>query len=216
MNGSKVDIVVPVYNEAENFKAFYQLISKNVQSDWQIFVVYDFPGDKTLESAKPISEKDTRVKLIISPEGGALNAVKTGFKNSQSQAVLEAMVDDPTGVLSRIDKMVEVFYSQNADIVAASRYMRGGGHHGGPLLKGLMSRIAGISLYWLIGLPTHDATYNTRLYRKSFLERIKIESKKGFEIANFCRVQKGIGKYKRGYDKKILYPLPRPHQLNIN
>ena len=68
-------------------------------------------------------------------------------------------------------------------VVVASRYMRGGSHTGGPLIKGLLSRTAGISLHYLIRLPTHDATYATRLYRKSFLDATTIESKKGFALA---------------------------------
>lgn len=179
----RVDIVVPVYNEAENFAKFYDFLKNNVKSDWRILAVYDFPEDATLKTALPISQNDKRVRLILNPERGALNAVKTGFRNAECDAVMEAMVDDPPGVLSAIDGMVEMFYGQKATIVAASRYMRGGSHQGGPLLKGMLSRLAGISLHWLIRLPAHDATYNTRLYRRSFLNGINIESKKGFEIA---------------------------------
>jgi hypothetical protein len=70
-----------------------------------------------------------------------------------------------------------------ADVVAASRYMPGGGQVGGPLLKRLMSRAAGLSLHWFAGVPTHDPTNNFKLYRRSFLESIRIESTAGFELA---------------------------------
>ena len=183
MNGLKVDLVVPVYNEAESFPAFYDSILKNVSSDWNMLVVYDFDEDSTLKIARPIAEKNNHVRLIKNPDRGALNAVKQGFKDAQSEAVLEIMVDDPPEVIAKIDELVKNFYDENATVVVASRYMKGGGHKGGPFLKGLVSRLAGLSLNWLINLPTHDATYNTRLYRKSFLNQITIESKMGFEVA---------------------------------
>ena len=45
-----------------------------------------------------------------------------------------------------------------------------------------MSRIAGLSLHWLGGLPIHDATSNYRLYSKRLLQRVTIESTGGFEL----------------------------------
>jgi hypothetical protein len=61
--------------------------------------------------------------------------------------------------------------------------MRGGRQIGGPRLKRLMSRAAGLSLYWLGGVHTHDATNNFKLYSRSFLDRVSIESEGGFELA---------------------------------
>ena len=46
-----------------------------------------------------------------------------------------------------------------------------------------MSRMAGLSLHWLAGVPVHDATSNFRLYRRSFLDSVTIESRAGFELA---------------------------------
>jgi hypothetical protein len=69
-----------------------------------------------------------------------------------------------------------------ADVVAGSRYMRGGHQVGGPLLKRSMSRVAGLSLHWLGGLPIHDATSNYRLYSKRLLQQVAIESTGGFEL----------------------------------
>ncbi len=70
-----------------------------------------------------------------------------------------------------------------ADVVAASRYMRGGRQIGGPRLKRLMSRAAGLSLHWFAGVPTHDPTNNFKLYSKRFLDAVRIDSSAGFELA---------------------------------
>ena len=43
-----------------------------------------------------------------------------------------------------------------ADVVAASRYMRGERQVGGPRLKRLLSRSAGLSLHSFGGVPIHD------------------------------------------------------------
>jgi hypothetical protein len=61
--------------------------------------------------------------------------------------------------------------------------MRGGQQVGGPRLKRLMSRTAGLTLHWFGGVATHDATSNFKLYSRSFLESVTIESTAGFELA---------------------------------
>ncbi len=178
----RVDIVIPVYNEKENFQTAYAAIKECVKSDWRILMVYDLPEDTTLEAAQGIARTDPRIVLVRNRERGVLAAIKTGFAQAEADAVLVMMVDDPREVVKKIDDMVHLFFAESATIVVASRYMRGGRHTGGPLIKGLLSRIAGVSLHYFIGLPTHDATYATRLYRKSFLDATFIESTAGFVL----------------------------------
>jgi hypothetical protein len=60
--------------------------------------------------------------------------------------------------------------------------MKGGKQIGGPRLKTFLSRAAGLSLHYLAGVPTHDATNNFKMYRGSFLAATEIESTAGFEI----------------------------------
>jgi len=81
-----------------------------------------------------------------------------------------------------VNRMVELARG-GADVVAASRYMRGGRQVGGPPLKRLMSRTAGLSLHWFAGVPIHDPTNNFKLYSRRFLDSVTIESSAGFELA---------------------------------
>lgn len=179
----RIDIVIPVYNEKENFETTYRLIRERVHSDWRILLVYDFPEDTTFVFAQPLAAEDPRLMLVRNRARGALNAITTGFKEATADAVLVLMVDDPPEIIEQIDTLAQKFYDEKATIGALSRYMRGGGHHGGPVLKGLLSRLAGVSLHFVIGLPTHDATYASRMYAKSFLASTHIESTMGFELS---------------------------------
>jgi hypothetical protein len=70
-----------------------------------------------------------------------------------------------------------------ADVVAASRYMRGGRQLGGRYLQRTLSRTAGLTLHWFGGVPTHDPTNNFKLYSRRFLDAVTIESRAGFELA---------------------------------
>ncbi|OGG45176.1 hypothetical protein A2673_03740 [Candidatus Kaiserbacteria bacterium RIFCSPHIGHO2_01_FULL_50_13] len=179
----RLDIVVPVYNERENFETLYRHICTLVRSPWRMTVVYDFPEDTTLMVVRPLSESDQRIRLLKNDGKGALSAIKTGFHAAEAPATLLLMVDDPPEIIEKIDAMVERMRETNSAVVAASRYMVGGAHHGGSFLKGFLSRMAGLSLHFLIRLPTHDATYATKLFRTSFLHATPIESTRGFTYA---------------------------------
>lgn len=175
-------IVTPVYNEADNFPALYEEIRKKIKTPHIVVVVYDFDKDTTVPVVKQYQKKDKALILHKNTRGkGALNAILSGFDYVKSGPLLVIMADlsDDLGV---VDTMYQK-YLDGADIVCGSRYMKGGQQIGGPLLKRTLSHLAGVSLYWLRRLPTHDVTNNFKLYNKALLDQITIESQGGFEVA---------------------------------
>jgi putative flippase GtrA len=147
-----------------------------------IFVVYDFDEDTTVPVARELTQTAGNITLVKNNYGrGALNAIKTGMERAKSEYVVVTMADlsDPPEVINEMHRIAE---AENAAIVCASRYMKGGRQEGGPFIKGLMSRIAGLTLRWFAKVATHDATNSFKLYRTSFLKSQKIESAGGFEL----------------------------------
>ena len=67
-------------------------------------------------------------------------------------------------------------------IACASRYMSGGQQIGGPFFKSWLSKLAGLSLYWLAKVGTRDATNSFKAYSTEFVRSVGIESDAGFEI----------------------------------
>ena len=53
---------------------------------------------------------------------------------------------------------------------------------GGPPFKQLLSRLAGLSLYWFARVGTRDATNSFKAYSIDFVRTVGIESDTGFEI----------------------------------
>ena len=107
--------------------------------------------------------------------------MKAGIAGTTAPYVLISMADG-SDEPQIVDSMVALARG-GADVVAASRYMRGGRQVGGPPLKRLMSRTAGLTLHWFAGVPTHDPTNNFKLYSRRFLDATTIESTAGFELA---------------------------------
>lgn len=178
-----VDFVMPVYNEGANIARALEEIDREVPLGKRVLVVYDFDEDDTLPVVRELAPRYPYVQLVKNDLGkGVLNAIRAGIAATAAEVVIVTMADlsDDVGVVPR---MVELIRSDGFDIVCASRYMRGGRQIGGPPLKGFLSRLAGLSLHWLAGLPTHDATNAFRAYRRSVLLETPIESEGGFEYS---------------------------------
>ena len=178
-----VTIVIPVYNEGDNICTALAELDSKVSVEAETWLVYDSESDSTLPFAREIVGK-TRIpfRLVKNKYGrGALNAIKTGLEDAQNELIVVTMADlcDPPEV---INDMVAAARVENADIVCASRYMKGGRQFGGPWFKGFLSHTAGLFLHWFAGLPTHDPTNSFKLYRNSFLNAVVIESTGGFEL----------------------------------
>ena len=145
-----------------------------------------------------------------------LNAIRSGIAATMAPVVVITMADlsDDLGL---VPEMVRLISSENYDIVCASRYMAGGSQLGGPPFKRLLSCWAGLSLHWLTGLPTHDATNAFRAYRRDVLLQLPIESRGGFEysleitaraFAAGRRITEVPGALARPHGRKI--PVPDP------
>jgi len=173
-------IIVPVYDEAGNIKATLTAIEQKVTIPHKIYIVYDFDEDNTLPVARELQKAGLPIKFLKNPNNGVAGAIKTGLRNAKDDYLLVTMAD-LSDDYSIVDTMFSLM-SQGYDIVCGSRYTKGGKQIGGQVVKKFLSRLAGVSLRYLTGLPTSDATNSFKLYRKSMLDSINIESDGGFEV----------------------------------
>ena len=170
-------IVIPVYNEGKSIVETLNQIKNKVSGNYQIYIVYDFNEDSTLPFLK---NKENLTPLKNKYGKGALNALKTGFEETKENYVVVFMADLSEGA-ENINKLMAKA-KEGFDIVCGSRYMREGKQKGGPKLKSFLSRMGGISLRLLSGIPTYDISNSFKLYSRDVLNSFKIESTGGFEV----------------------------------
>ena len=182
MTAPELSIVMPVFKEGEAVEPALRALARDVRASHEILVVYDFDEDPTVPVIERLAAELPAVRGYRNDLGrGVLNAMKAGIAGSTGPYVLITMADgsDEPHI---VDSMVALA-RDGADVVAASRYMFGGQQIGGPPLKRLMSRTAGLTLHWFAGVRTHDPTNNFKLYARRFLDAVTIESSAGFELA---------------------------------
>ncbi len=176
-----VDFLIPVYNEGANIGRALEELHRLVPISKRALIVHDTDEDDTVPVVRSLQSSYPWATTVKNDLGrGVLNAIRAGIDAASAEVVIITMADLSDDI-AIVPRMVELIRDQGYDIVCASRYMKGGQQIGGPRFKKFLSQTAGVSLAWLTGMPTHDATNAFRAYRREVLRSIPIESQGGFE-----------------------------------
>jgi len=178
----KLSIVIPAHNEQDNIIEVINRIEHHLDMqklDYELVVVNDYSTDATGELVLKMSGPTIRlIENKLTP--GFANALKSGFNSALGEVVVPVMgdlCDDLSAIKEMFNKINDGY-----DVVCGSRYMKRGARLGGSKIKGFFSRFVGVSLHYLLGLPTRDISNAFKMYRKVVLESMEIESN-SFEIS---------------------------------
>jgi dolichol-phosphate mannosyltransferase len=118
-----VDLVIPVFNEAEVVEQTYANICEvidRLQHKFTIYYVDDGSKDNTVEALKPLSKKDKRIVVLeLSRNFGHQAALTAGLDASRGDFVI-SMDADGQHPPELIEQMIGL-YEQGFDIVQAQR-----------------------------------------------------------------------------------------------
>lgn len=192
-----LDIIIPVYNEDKVICDTLNEVKTKITVENRILIVFDFDEDTTVPVVNQYVRENSgiNIQLVKNSFGnGVLNAIRTGFEHADAEAVLVVMGDASDDLIA-VEKMYQKI-QEGYDIVCGSRYMSGGKQIGGQKFKKFLSRMAGLSLHLLTGIPTHDISNSFKLYRTSLVKSITVESTGGFEIGLEILVKAFLNGYK--------------------
>jgi dolichol-phosphate mannosyltransferase len=176
-----LDIIIPVYNEAENISPVLDALCRDVHTPFRVLICYDFDEDNTLEVISAYPKDKVEIILVKNPGTGPHNAMREGIAKSTATYVLTHMADDDY-TTSHIDFMVEKA-KEGYLIVTGSRFMKGGSMIGCPWFKKFLTWFASFTLYHFARFPVHDATHGVRVFSRKVIDSIEVESRKGFSYS---------------------------------
>ena len=181
---NKISIIVPVYNEEEAIKIFYDKItevSAKMEADFEYIFVNDGSKDKTLEIAKEYAKKDSRVRFVsFSRNFGKDAAMYAGLQASTGDyvAIMDVDLQDPPDL---IPEMYETLLTTDYDCVATKRKTRKGEN---PIIS-FFSRL----FYKIINKMTKteivDGARDFRLMSRQMVDSI-------LQVTEYNRFSKGI------------------------
>ena len=178
MNHTNLEIVIPVYNEGENILKLLKIFNNFVKTNFKVLICYDLKDDDIFKFEDQFKKFNFDIKLIKNPSTGPLTAIKQGFLEGNSDAVIVYPADDFLN-FKLLDKMYNKYLDGN-DIVVASRFIKGGSMKNCPFIKSIIVRTASLTLYLLSSIPVKDASNGFRLFSRKLLNEVKIDSKIGF------------------------------------
>jgi dolichol-phosphate mannosyltransferase len=177
----RVSIVIPAYNEGSDIEDVLGRLIEAVHMPCELVVVVDSPDDSTVPYVEKYAGKNPNIRCVVNDVGpGPAQAIRYGIDRAVADVAVVTMADgcdDP----QQIDQLVRLV-ERGVVVAAASRYSRGGQQVGGPFLKSLLSRMAGLSLWALARVGTRDATNSFKAYDAAFVRGVGITSSAGFEI----------------------------------
>ncbi|MGV1006986.1 MAG: glycosyltransferase family 2 protein [Dermatophilaceae bacterium] len=176
-----ISIVIPAYREGEAIVPVLDRVFAAVESPCEVAVVVDFPEDPTVAVLQAYAADEPRLRALVNTYGrGPANAIRYGIDHAENPVVVVTMADgsDDPRQIDELARLVE----RGVVVAAASRYMAGGQQVGGPFVKSLLSRTAGVSLGLLGRAGTRDATNSFKAYNADFVRQVGIDSRSGFEI----------------------------------
>ena len=152
-----------------------------VDIETEVLVVYDEAEDTTIPALIKLQHEFKNLRPVQNTYGrGPANAIKYGIDQAKAKVAVVTMADgcDDASQIAILTRLVE----RGVVVACASRYVKTGRQVGGPFWKGVMSKVAGLSLYYGARVGTRDATNSFKAYSTDFVRRVGIESDKGFEI----------------------------------
>lgn len=222
-----ISIVLPAFNEEANIEQMVKdclSYLKKLKDDYEIIIVNDGSQDNTGQTARKISKRNPKVRLIsYAKNRGYAQALKTGFLAAKYNYVFFTDSDRQFR-LDALDIMFPIAKTGVVDLVIGYRLKRKDNS-----LRKLLSWGYNTLASFLFDLNVKDIDCAFKLFRKDIFKKIKIESKSFFfnteilakaRLFNFNIIEVGVPHFPRTAGKStvrfIHIPLTIRELIRIN
>jgi dolichol-phosphate mannosyltransferase len=169
-------VVIPTYNERENLAWIVGRLRESVPAA-DVLVVDDDSPDGTGVLADELAAADAQVSVLHRTEKAGLGAAYLhGFRVAleRGYGVIGEMDADGSHQPEQLPLLLAAL--DNADLVIGSRWVSGGSVVNWPLTRKALSVGGNLYARVLLGIPLRDITAGYRLFRRTTLERIDLDT----------------------------------------
>jgi undecaprenyl-phosphate 4-deoxy-4-formamido-L-arabinose transferase len=167
---SRVSVVIPVYNEADNLATLWarlRPVLDGLGRPWEAIFVDDGSADRSLEILREIAGgEDERVRVVeLARNFGQHSAILAGFRQVRGEVVvtLDADLQNPPEEIPKLLAAIDA----GSDVVGGWRTDR---HDEGwrRLASQLHNRLTSL----IVGVPMHDYGCMLRAYRRHIVDTV--------------------------------------------
>lgn len=167
---SRISVVVPARNEAENLARLVPGLKDALGADLhEIVAVNAQSTDNTKQVGRELEKKYSYFRLIDAPSGVG-NCLRAGYKAATGDWILSIDCD----FLRNMEHFPLLVHKarEGYDMVTGSRYIPGGKLIGYPPFKKFANRLFHGVVCTLLNIPSKDLTNNFKLMRKEIAHAI--------------------------------------------
>jgi len=178
---TKLDIIIPVFNEDENILQLLKNLEKEINCNFRVLICYDYEEDTTLKKIREIDIIDKKILLIKNPKQGPNSAIIAGINSSHAEIILVYMADDFHNI-KQINNMIKLIENGN-HLVIPSRFIRGGKMLGAKKIKKMITVIGSYLIFYIARIPFKDCTNAFKMFSSELKNKVKLNSSIGFTFA---------------------------------
>lgn len=170
----KTLVVIPTYDEKDNVAAMAEALFA-VDPSLEILFVDDNSPDGTGDVIEGLIKNDSRIHCLHrEKKEGLAKAYLAGFKRAIELGADKIVQMDCD--FSHDPKDVPRLVAEDADLVIGSRYVKGGATPGWPFKRRLISRMGGIFIRTVTGMPLKDPTGGFKCWKVSALKAMEYDT----------------------------------------
>ena len=170
----KTLVVIPTYDEKDNVAAMAEALFA-VDPSLEILFVDDNSPDGTGDVIEGLIKNDSRIHCLHrEKKEGLAKAYLAGFKCAIELGADKIVQMDCD--FSHDPKDVTRLVAEDADLVIGSRYVKGGATPGWPFKRRLISRMGGIFIRTVTGMPLKDPTGGFKCWKVSALKAMQYDT----------------------------------------
>lgn len=165
----KTIAVIPTYNEKENVREVARAALDKLPEGGEVLFVDDNSPDGTGRIIDEMKAAEPRIHVLHrAAKAGLGRAYVAGFAEALklgADKIIEMDCD-----FSHPVEQLKALAAVDADIVIGSRYVKGGKCVGWPFKRWLVSRLGGLFIRMMTGLPVNDPTGGFKCFKREVLE----------------------------------------------
>jgi glycosyltransferase involved in cell wall biosynthesis len=177
----KISIIMPAFNEVDTIESVLNELEsymKNYtgETDWEIIVVNDGSSDNTMDILNNLKKSREWLKVVdLVFNCGRGKALRAGLAEAAGDTIV-SLDADLSYAPYHIERLVDKMEKENADIVLASAYGKGGTVRNVPANRLLISRLGNKVLSYMFGGNISVLTCLARAYKREFMQRLDLHS----------------------------------------
>jgi dolichol-phosphate mannosyltransferase len=172
-------VIIGTYNEVENIGILINRIFKHID-DCSILVIDDNSPDGTANAIKELMQKFPNLELIERERKlGLGSAYRLGFEwglKREFQNIIHMDADLSHRVRDLSKMLAKKEEDSSVGLVIGSRWTNGGSTQNWPIKRQALSRFANKYVRFMLGVSTHDSTAGFRLYDRTSLVALNLNS----------------------------------------